>query len=657
MATTAKPRPRKKKAPARRPSKPRVRYDEATQYARDVVKGRIVAGRLQILACKRHLDDLKRSRRRDFEFKFEPEKAERVYRYFDQLRHTVGEFGKPSALCGSCGKWSRPIPRASGQRDRFGAPTAVYECEHCGELGAELWPNGRPIHLEPWQKFVLASIFAWVDKTTGFRRFRNAYIQVARKNGKSTILAGLASYLAFYDDPVEMGAQVYCVAAAAKQARIVFAEATRQLQRMEAESLRRYGTRGLVEGIEILKQNINDEAGGTGSKIEPLASDHNTLDGLNTHGAIFDEFHAYTSRELFDVIETSTGSRTQSLLLEITTAGYNQETVCFEHRDFSISLLQSQTDAKGNPVDPAARLETWFAFICEPDAGDDWRDPNTWAKANPNLGVSVYPEEMRNAAEKAGRQPSALNGFKNRRLNMWTQAEIAHFDLDRWDLAEKRVELDALEGADCFAGLDLAETRDLNAFVLAFPRGSAIELFPFFWIAEDNVEDAMRFTRKPYDQWIEQGLVFTMPGDFTSYDQIGEFIIAQAERFNIRRLVFDPRGASSLQNDFETAGIEAVRFVQNSVDMAPAIDRFDHEYRAKKIRHGGNRVLRWMAECTRVREIGESRKLYTRQNKNRHKIDGIVAATMAVYHARIAGAEAAAPVNPYNRPDYKPRTL
>ena len=270
--------------------------------------------------------------------------------------------------------------------------------------------------LAPWQAFVVGSLFGW-QRADGLRRFRTAYCAVPRKNGKSTLSAGIALYLLVADG--EQGAEIYSAATTRDQARIVFDEAKRMVGSSPA----------LKRRVQVLINNLNVEA--SASRFMPLSSDASSMDGLNVHGAIIDELHAHKTRHVVDVLETATGARRQPLLFEITTAGYDRHSICFEHHDYAIKLLEG-----------TLQDDSWFAFIASADEGDDWTDPQVWRKANPSFGLSVKEDDLARKAEKAIALPGAQNAFRRMHLNEWTEQAERWIDLAAWDACNGPVDLE-----------------------------------------------------------------------------------------------------------------------------------------------------------------------------------------------------------------------
>lgn len=558
----------------------------AEQYAQDVIDGKIIACKWVRLACERHVHDLAHAQERGFIF--DVESAEYVLRFIGMLRHSKG-------------KWGR------GQ--------------------------GEFIRLEPWQQFIIWVAFGWkrddserwiqksadghVQDTRGMRRFRVLYEEVARKNGKSTKAAGLGLFLAFADQ--EPGAEVYSAATKRDQARIVHKEAIRMVRKNS--SLRKY--------IKVVKDNLNLEQ--TASKYEPLGADSDSTDGLNVHGVIADELHAWKNREMWDVLETATGSREQPMIIAITTAGMDRRSVCFEKNEYTRKVLEGWKD--GTFED-----DTWFGIIFTLDDGDDWRDENVWIKANPNLNVSKYLEDMRMKAKRAGSMAAALNNFLRRELNVWVQGSVKWMNMDAWRIGGKGKPAlqmgESLKGMTCYAGLDLSSNSDFTTLVLVFlDDDEDIHVLCRFWVPEDTLEVAPHY-RSPDDarmiqQWVKDGYVEATPGAVIDHDYIYAQVEKDADLYTIDQIAFDRWGASSVVQNLEKQGMTMVSFGQGFQSMNPPMKELERLVLSKKIHHGNNPVLNWMADNL-VARMDPAGSVKPDKDKSRDKIDGMVALIMAL---------------------------
>ena len=252
----------------------------------------------------------------------------------------------------------------------------------------------------------------------------------------------------------------------------------------------------------------------------PLSSDSSTMDGLNVHGAIIDELHAHKTRGVVDVLDTATGARRQPLLFEITTAGYDRHSICFEHHDYAIKLLEG-----------VLQDDSWFAFIAAADEGDDWTDPQVWRKANPSFGLSVKEDDLARKAEKAIALPGAQNAFRRMHLNEWTEQAERWIDLAAWDACAGPVDLEALRGKTCFGGLDLSTTTDVTALAWVFPPEHDDGLWHVlsrYFVPEENLRKRAERDRVPYDLWTRQGFIEATPGNVVDYGAIEQRILADS---------------------------------------------------------------------------------------------------------------------------------
>lgn len=463
--------------------------------------------------------------------------------------------------------------------------------------------GGQPFILSPWQQAYLWVLFGWRKKATGTRRFRISYLEVARKAGKSSLAAGVALYL--LDADKEPGAEVYSAATKRDQAKIVHGEACR-----------------MVRASTMLKQFITVRTDNmfvldTNSKFEPLSSDYNSLDGLNIHGAIVDEVHAHKTRDLWDILETATGARRQPLMFAITTAGVSRQGICRELHDYLEKVL-----------DGSLEDDSFCGIIFTLDDEDDYTDERVWVKANPNLGVSVKLDDLRDKIRKAREAPAALNAFLRLHMNVWTQAETRWIDPDAWAACGEQTPLEDLRKEPCYAGLDLSSTTDISAFVLKFPRtGDALG---WFWIPEDEMEKRERRDRVPFSAWVRHGYVEATPGNVIDYEYIRQRIKQVAAEFKgLREIGYDPWNATQLAIQLEEDGFQVVPVRQGFQTLSPAAKELEREIMSGELKHGGNPVLRWMAANV-VLAIDPAENIKPDKAKSAERIDGIVALCMAI---------------------------
>lgn len=533
-----------------------------TQYAEAVLSGEVVAGRLVRLACERHLRDLADGAARGL--RFDEAEAERVIGFFRLLPHIKGEWAHETA---------------------------------------------GGMELAPWQAFIVGSLFGW-KRADGTRRFRTAYVEVARKNGKSTLAAGLGLWLSFFDG--EPGAEVYAAATKRDQAKIVWGDARQMVLK----------TPGLRSRIRAFTGNLHAEA--SSSKFEPLGADADTLDGLNIHGAIVDELHAHPSRAVVDVLETATGARRQPLIFYITTAGYDRHSVCWGHHDYTIKVLEE-----------TYQDDTWFGFVAALDDGDRWNDASVWAKANPNLGVSVKPDDLARKCARAEQVPAEQQAFRRLHCDEWTESSTRWLDLAAWDQGNVPVDPEALTGRACYGGLDLSSTTDLTGLVLVFPDGAGgYDVLAFPFVPEESLAKRAERDRVPYPVWRDQGHITATDGNVVDYDVVETIVMQLAERYDLKELAIDRWNSTGTQTRLTAAGITVVPFGQGFASMtAPAKD-LEKLVLEGRIRHGGHPVLRWCIGNTVV-QTDPAGNIKPAKNQSTERIDLTVALVMALGRAMV----------------------
>jgi phage terminase large subunit-like protein len=479
---------------------------------------------------------------------------------------------------------------------------------------------GEPLELEPWQQFIIASVFGWVHARTGHRRFNEVYEQVARKNGKSTKLAAIGLALLAADK--EAGAQVYTAATKRDQARIIHRAAVQMYEK--SHDLKQL----------ITKHRDNLFVSRTAAFFKPLGEDSNTEDGLNVHGALVDEYHAHKSAGMVEVLRSGMGSRTQPLLWIITTAGLDISVPCYDEMEYAAGVL-----------DGTNTNENYFAIIYTLDEEDDWKDESVWIKANPNLGVSVNEDDMRKMFQKAIEMPSKQTEFLTKKLDVWTQQETVWLSIDVWRRNETEVDVSALQDRVCLGGIDIASRVDLAACALCFPPESEGEPFQFVhhaWMPQDTLVQHIDSDRVPYDVWVEQGLLSTTPGEIIDLEFIKQYILDAAERYQLKEVCYDPWGAQQFAQDLTELGVEMYEFRQGSQSMSPAVKEFESKAFAGEMAHGDNPLIRWQMGCVNLWQgpTGLVRLVKPDRTKSRKRIDNIVAAVMALDRAvRYNGTE------------------
>lgn len=481
---------------------------------------------------------------------------------------------------------------------------------------------GKLITLEDWQKQILRIVFSWM-RPDGTRRFRTAYEEVARKNAKSTKVAAVGLYLTVGDQ--EPGAEVYSSATKEKQAGIVWGAADAMVK--QSPQLR------LV--VKPRKKNLS--CARLMSKFEPLGADSDTLDGLNVHGNLVDELHAHKDRGLWDVLATAMGSRRQPLTWAITTAGiYDPETIGWELHEYATQILEGIIED-----------DTFFSIIFAADAGDDWRDPATWAKANPNLGVSVKLSYMREQCDTAQQQPSFENTFKRLHLDIWTEQITRWIPIEKWDACTGVPR--SLLGRIVHGGLDLSTKLDITALtLLAFAEDGFLDCFFRFWVPEELVKERERKHKLPsYAPWVKAGVLITTPGNVIDYDFIRTDILKLATQMTIREIGFDPWNATQLavqlQNELNPTvdehGFRMVEMRQGMKTLSEPAKELEKLVVDGKVRHGAHPVMRWMVGNASVRRDSNDNIVPDKQ-ESKAKIDGVLSTLNALGRAIVAPKDA-----------------
>jgi phage terminase large subunit-like protein len=464
---------------------------------------------------------------------------------------------------------------------------------------------GEPFILELWQQAIIVAIFGW-KREDGTRRYREAFVYVPRKNGKTPLAAGMVLLMMFTDH--EPGAQIYSAAAEREQAALVFRHAAGMILR-EPELEARSKIYKAFRSIEFAEENTVYKA---------LSADADTKHGLNVHAAVIDELHAHPNRDLVDVLVTGTGSRRQPLIVYITTADYDRPSICNEKHDYACKVR-----------DGLIRNHAFLPVVYEATADDDWTSPDTWAKANPNLNVSVRMEYLENECAKAKDQPTYENTFKRLHLNMKTQQDVRWLSMAAWDASDGTFNLDDMRGKPCFAAMDLASTTDTATFVMLFPDGDNYNLWLDVWIPADRAKEREDRDRVPYMTWREMGHLKTTPGNVIDYEFIKRDIAAHKAKFDIKVVGYDPWNATQIALQLkDNDGMNMLEFRQGYQSMNEPMKVFEKLVIEKRIRHNGNPVLRWMASNVAAK-IDPAGNIKPDKAKSTGRIDGIVSAIMA----------------------------
>jgi phage terminase large subunit-like protein len=577
--TRAKKKARKKST-STSGADPRLCSDPATHYAEEVVAGRIVTGPYVALACERHLRDLKDAHQRGLTWRLDL--ANKVRGYFREvLRLNGGQF------------------------------------------------EDMPFILELWQAFVVMSIFGWV-KSNGKRRFRTGYIEIGKGNGKSPMAAGIGLYCLTADG--EARAEVYAAASTKEQAMVSFRDAVamRDQSPALASKLIKYG--GLNPWNMFYPR--------TDSFFRTISADERQS-GPRPHCGLCDELHEHPTADVVDMLRAGWKFREQPLTIETTNSGVNRNSVCWQHHEYAVRVLEQKfTD------------DAFFAYVCALHPGDDYRKPKNWIKANPNLGVSVTDEYLSGQVTIARGMPTVESKVKRLNFCEWVDAATPWIDGHKWRKAESdTLNLADYRGSRCWGGLDLSARGDLTALVLPFlrPDGTGFDAFSFFWTPTEGIQEREERDRVPYRLWRDQGFLETTPGAVVQYRYVAERIIQFREEYGLVALAFDRYRIEQLKDEFDDLGFEytvlnmdadeeaikkatgllLIQHGQGFKDMTPAVEALSSAVIAETLRVKKNPVMTMCSANAVVITGGAEEKKFDKR-KSTGRIDGIVAGAMAV---------------------------
>lgn len=539
---------------------------------------------------------------------------------------------------------------------------------HCRHVKGEL--AGQLLKLEPWERELVRGIFGWI-RPNGTRLFREVYVEVPKKNGKSTLAAAIGDAILLTEK--EPGAEIYSVAAETEQANIIFSIAKDMIQQDPI----------LKQRTESFRRSIRYKD----HTYQVLSADADTKEGKNSHAVLFDELHVQPGRELYDNLKTGMAARRQPLMIMFTTAGFDRKSFCWEMHQKAISVLRgTNTDAAFLPMVFGANVQN------ELDGGGrvqdiDWTSPRVWKLANPNYGISVKVDYLREECENAKRTPTYENTFKRKHLNIWTQQETRWLQMAEWDacagfslmnaddpITWRAKVLEQFRGRTCFGGLDLATTTDIAALALVFgPQnpvyeeieaqgGSTVKVLrmdpldpfialPWFWIPEDSMTQRVKRDGVPYDVWQRQGFLEATPGNRIDYRYIMLQLGKIRAAYDLKMLAFDRWGSDKIvtdlcdgfgftldQDDSERTGRPLLfRFGQGFQSMSAPTKELLNFILGRNIAHGANPVLSWMAGNVVVKS-DSAENLKPDKGRSTEKIDGIVALIMALQLAIRFGA-------------------
>lgn len=540
----------------------------AEQYAQQVISEDILVCKYVTSAVQRYYNDIDNAI--DKGWYFDRNAALRALKFIQNLKHTKGEFA------------------------------------------------GRKFLLEPWQQFIIWNIFGW-KLADGTRRFRYAYIEVARKNGKTALSAGIGLYMLYADG--ENRPEVYSAATTIKQAKICFEDAREIVLNTD---LKRY--------LNVYKHSVEYPL--KSGCFQALSSEDGTHDGLNPSCAIIDEYHAHRDSGMFDVIKSAFGARKQPLMFIITTAGKSRNCACYAYRRNVINVIQS-----------VSQDDKLFGIIYTQDSQEEWDQPGKWVKSNPNLGVSFSVDYLIGEINDAKNRPEAVRNVMTKNVNLWVDAEKTWILNEMWMKCGGVTPIDSLKGCKCWGGIDLSNVSDVTAFVLLFNENDKFQLLPFFWIPEEKMLEKIRKENINYDLWVRDGYVKVTPGNVLDYGFVKADILKIISDFNLQSTSYDRWNSSQIIIELQDEGMKLNQFGQGYGSMSSPTKQFEVLVLTEKLEHFNNQVLSWMLASTLV-TTDPAGNIKPDKQKSSQKIDGIVASIMALGEWMTAQADKSA--NPYS---------
>ncbi|ORM60124.1 terminase large subunit [Pantoea rodasii] len=462
--------------------------------------------------------------------------------------------------------------------------------------------RGKPIELVPWQQFAFACLLGFKVMETGRRKFKSAYIQVPRKNAKSTVAAMLSSWFLVMEEGQQ---DIYTAAVSRDQARIVFDDARQMC--LLSKPLRKRLT---IQQHKMIYAKSN-------SLLKPLAAKAATIEGTNPSLAVVDEYHLHPDNGVYSALELGMGARPEGVLFAITTAGSNIISACKQHYDYCCQILE------GEEVN-----ESQFALIYELDDEAEIDDPAMWIKANPNLNVSVDGDALGDVIAKARGIPSQWVEMLTKRFNIWCQGATPWMGAGAWDGCKADYSESDLKGMSCYAGLDLSSTSDISSVCYTFPFGNELRLLTRHYVPEAQLNNVANKNRSVYRQWAKAGWIRTTPGDCIDYDRIRDDILRDAEMFGISLVGFDTWNATHLRTQLQGAGLDVEPFQQTYTRFSPVAKSLEVFVNRQVVRHNGDPVLAW-AISNVVMETDANANIKPNKKKSANKIDPAIAALMA----------------------------
>lgn len=476
-----------------------------------------------------------------------------------------------------------------------------------------------PFQVHESQAFVLGSLFGWRN-ANGHRRFRRAYVEQAKGNGKSPLAAGIGHYM--LSATGKLRAEVYSAATDKDQAAILFRDAVEMWKRSPA-----LHKRLLSSGQNPVWQLTRVEKA---SFFKPISSEKKGKSGIRPYCALIDEVHEHPDNSVIEMLRAGTKGNQEALIFEITNSGSDRLSVCWDEHQYTAAVCAGDIEN-----------DSWFGFICSLDKDDDpFEDESCWIKANPLLGVSIHPEFIREQVREAKGMPSKESLVRRLHFCQWTDGEESWIGREAWAAVEAPLDLADYEGKGCFAGLDLSYTKDLSALALAFPMPGRLDVFVWFWKPKQGLAEAVKVDRVPYDTFADGGYLTLTEGPVINLRPVAALLDEIATRFRLHGLAYDRYRHKDLQDVLSDMGVQIPmtehpqgfrRSGENPLWMPKSFEALENAIIGGAIRFNVNPLLRYNVSQAVVREdpAGTDNRIFDKR-RSRARIDGIVASAMAV---------------------------
>lgn len=460
---------------------------------------------------------------------------------------------------------------------------------------------GKPVILELWQKAYISALFGFINKNTKLRRYKESMFYVARKNGKSTMLSGIASYMMVADG--EPGAEIYSCATKKDQAKLVFDE-----------------TLNMVKQSPYLSKHIKKRKSDlyfplTMSKFQPLGKNSDTLDGLNAHCVIIDELHGVKDRNLYEVMQQSQSARRQPLLIMITTAGTVRECIFDDMYEYAC-----------NVVDGTFEDDTFLPVLYELDKKAEWTDPKSWIKANPSLGSIKKLEDLERKVEKAKNSPKDLSGVLTKDFNIRDTLSSAWLNYEDINNTET-FNIEDFKNCYAIGGADLSITTDLTCATLLLMNRETQKRYihQMYWLPSENFEQRVKLEKIPYDKWLDRGLIRLCKGNSINYSDITEWFLEMINNYGITPLwiYYDSYSAKYWTEEMKANGFKMERCIQGAKTLSLPMQQLGADLKAKKINYNNNPVLKWCLTNTGIQEDRNGNIVPIKNQSPKQRIDGV----------------------------------